>query len=88
MSLFGIYSAPGVAGPRHARHTQASRRVQPPASPRSQRTFAGARGGGFNRSVAVVHMSGELARKAEARNYYRGNVQLVGESHEPLRALR
>ena len=93
-SLFGIYSpphAPGSHKPRYARHTQASRGPSPPVSPRPQRSFIGAKGSSFNRSAVVMHLAGELASEAQhagPRSYYRGNVRLVGENYEPLRALR
>ena len=90
-SLFGVYSVPHTQGahvPRYARHTQASQGTQPSTSPRPQRTFTGAKGSSFNRTAVMRHMAGEFPYMDEPRKYYRGNVQLVGESYEPLRALR
>ena len=63
---------------------------------RPQRTFNGSQAASFERASVVRQLAGEYAVQAmEPHNYYRGNVQLVGDEfsgesreYEPLRALR
>lgn len=95
--LFGVYAAPPQETRRYAQHTKSSLRTGMKQSlARPQRTFNGSQAASFERASVVRQLAGEYAVQAmEPHNYYRGNVQLVGDEfsgesreYEPLRALR